>query len=270
MAMRKKFVAGNWKMNLDLGQVEGLSGGLKEKMGVCENGDQVDVAVCPPFVYLPSAAKILAGSSIGVGAQDVYFEGNGAFTGEVSVEMLKDVGCRYVIVGHSERRHVIGETDELINKKLKAVLEGGLEPILCIGELLEEREKGQTETVIERHLREGLKDVSKEQMAKVTIAYEPVWAIGTGKTATPDQAQEAHAFARKILADMFDDALAQATRIQYGGSVKPSNAAELMAKPDVDGALVGGASLKVDDFMGIIQGGIAPKGNCGCSCKCGA
>jgi len=270
MAMRKKFVAGNWKMNLNKQESEVLAAVLKEKMGVCENADRVDVAVCPPFVYLPIAAKILSGSSIGVGAQDVYFEGNGAFTGEVSVEMLKDVGCRFVIVGHSERRHVIGETDELINQKLKAALEGGIEPILCIGELLEEREKGQTEAVIERHLREGLKEVSKEQMAKVTIAYEPVWAIGTGKTATPDQAQEAHAFARKILADIYDESVAQATRIQYGGSVKPNNAAELMGQPDVDGALVGGASLKVDDFMGIIQGGLSPQGSCGCGCKSGS
>ena len=249
--MRKIFVAGNWKMNLDAAGAKALAAGLKEQF----NGCCVDVAVCPAFVYVPLVADILAGSNIAVGAQDVYFEGNGAFTGEVSVAMLKDVGCEYAIIGHSERRHVIGETDELINKKLRATLAGGVKAILCIGELLEEREANRTEAVIERHIRKGLADVTKNEMANVTVAYEPVWAIGTGKTASPQQAQDAHAFARGILADMFGNNVAQATRIQYGGSVKPSNAAELLGLADVDGALVGGASLKVDDFLGIIKGG---------------
>ena len=266
--MRKKFVAGNWKMNMDASGAAALASGLKEQLGGCDKGNGLDVAVCPPFVYLPTVAAALAGSNIGVGAQDVYFEANGAFTGEISVDMLKDVGCRFAIVGHSERRHVIGETDELINKKVLATLAGGLEVIFCIGELLEERQQNKTEAVNERQLRNGLANVTKEQMARVTVAYEPVWAIGTGVTATCQQAQEAHAFCRGVLSDIFDDETAQAVRIQYGGSVKPDNAAELMAQPDVDGALVGGASLKVDDFMGIIQCGLG-QGNCGCDCNCG-
>ena len=251
--MRKNFVAGNWKMNLNSAQAEELAAGLKKNISQI-TGD-VDVAICPPFVYLQTVAVAIAGSSIALGAQDVYFQTNGAFTGEISVEMLKDVGCRYVIVGHSERRHVIGEKDELINRKLQAVLEGGLLPILCIGELLEERENGQTEKVIERQIRQGLVDIDKGQMANVTLAYEPVWAIGTGKTASPEQAQQAHAFARSILEDMFGTDVATAIRIQYGGSVKPANAQILMSQTDVDGALVGGASLKVDDFLAIIQAG---------------
>ena len=249
--MRKTFIAGNWKMNLNAAEAKALACGLKEKVANC----CVEVAVCPAYVYIPQVAAVLADSCIGLGAQDVYFEGNGAFTGEVSVEMLKDVGCRYAIVGHSERRHVLGEDDDLTNKKLRAALAGGLEVILCIGELLEEREAGQTEAVIERHLRQGLAGASADEMARVTVAYEPVWAIGTGKTASKEQAQEAHAFARGILAEMFGPAVAEATRIQYGGSVKPGNAAELLSQPDVDGALVGGAALKVEDFMGIISAG---------------
>ena len=265
--MRKKFVAGNWKMNMDTSGVAALAAGLKEQLNICENASNVDVAVCPPFVYLPMVAAALKDSNIAVGAQDVYFEANGAFTGEISVAMLKDIGCDFVLAGHSERRHVIGETDELINKKVLAALEGGLEVILCIGELLEERQQNNTEAVNERQLRNGLANVSKDQMAKITIAYEPVWAIGTGVTATKEQAQEAHAFCRGVLSNIFDSEVAQTVRIQYGGSVKPDNAAELMAQPDVDGALVGGASLKVDDFIGIIQGGIG-KGKCGCNCNC--
>ena len=256
--MRKKFVAGNWKMNLDMSSAGQLAAGLKEQLPQLKAGTQpslCDVAVFPAFVHLSAVAKNVKGSDIALGAQDVYFEPNGAYTGQVSVEMLKDLGCRYVIVGHSERRHVMKESDDLVNRKLLAAIKGGLEVILCIGELLEEREANQMETVIERHLRTGLAGVNPGQMAGVTIAYEPVWAIGTGKTATPQQAQEAHAFARGVLADMFDDSIAQATRIQYGGSVKPDNAATLMGQPDVDGALVGGASLKVDDFVAIVRGG---------------
>lgn len=256
--MRKVFVAGNWKMNLDGSGAKALAAGLAEKLadanGCCKCCGGY-VAVCPPFVYIPAVVEAVAGSCVAVGAQDVYFEADGAFTGEISVAMLKDVGCKYVIVGHSERRHVLGESDEIINKKLLAVLEGGLEVILCVGELLAEREKGQTEEVIERHLRKGLAGVSPEQMAKVTIAYEPVWAIGTGKTATPEQAQEAHAFGRGVLCDMFGETVAQATLMQYGGSVKGDNAAELIGQKDVDGALVGGASLKVDGFLQIIMAG---------------
>jgi len=250
--MRKLFIAGNWKMNLDTAAAAALALGLKEKLSKGEPVD-VDLAVCPAFVHLPAVSQALTDSNIALGAQDIYFEANGAFTGEVSVEMLKDVGCQYVITGHSERRHVLGETDELINKKLRAALAGGLEVIFCVGELLSERENDQTQAVIERQLRRGLANVTAGQMAGVTIAYEPVWAIGTGKTATPGQAQQAHAFSRGIISAMFDDTLAQRIRIQYGGSVKPDNAAELMSQQDVDGALVGGASLKVDDFVGIIK-----------------
>ena len=249
--MRKTFVAGNWKMNLSLSEAVALAQGIKAKFAKC----CVEVGVCPAYVFIPQVVEVLKGSGIGVGAQDVYFEGNGAFTGEVSVQMLKDVGCKYVILGHSERRHVIGESDDLINQKVKAALDGGLHVILCIGELLEERQANQTEAVVERQLRTGLSGVTPEQMAEVTIAYEPVWAIGTGVTATPDQAQEAHKFSRGILADMFGNDIAQATSIQYGGSMKPGNAAELLGQPDVDGGLIGGAALKVDDFMAIVSAG---------------
>jgi len=258
--MRKKFIAGNWKMNLDRAGAAALAAGLKEKLAGGSALNTVDVALCPPFVYLCDVQSILAGTKIGLGAQDVYFEANGAFTGEISTAMLKDVGCRYVILGQSERRHVIGENDDLINRKLRAALTAGLDPILCIGELLLERENNKTNAVLEKQLRAGLANLSAGDMKKVTIAYEPVWAIGTGKTASPAQAQEAHAFSRKILHDLFGEPTAQATRIQYGGSVKASNAAELMCQADVDGVLVGGASLKVDEFLGIILGGASACG----------
>jgi len=254
--MRRFFIAGNWKMNLSAAEARVLAAEVAGKVAVENAAAKLDVAVCPAFVHLESVVRALQGAPVAVGGQDVYFEPNGAFTGEVSVAMLKDVGCRYVIIGHSERRHVIGETDELINRKVKAALAGGLEVILCIGELLEEWEKGQTEAVCQRHLRQGLAGVAAEQTAKVTIAYEPVWAIGTGKTATPEQAQEAQAYSRSVLAEMFGGRAAQAVRIQYGGSVKPANAEELLRQPDVDGALVGGASLKREDFWGIIQAGL--------------
>jgi triosephosphate isomerase len=190
---------------------------------------------------------------VALGAQDVYFEEKGAFTGEISAAMLKDVGCTYVLCGHSERRHVLGESDELVNKKLLASLAGGLLPILCVGELLEERDASQTEQVVERQVRAGLAGLSADKVSAVTIAYEPVWAIGTGRTATREQAQEVHAFIRGLLAKMYDQGVADEIRIQYGGSVKPGNAKELMSEPDVDGCLVGGASLKADDFVAIIK-----------------
>jgi len=183
----------------------------------------------------------------------VYFQPNGAFTGEISTAMLKDVGCRFVIVGHSERRHILGETDDLVNKKLKASLAAGLDAILCVGETLDERDASRTMAVVERHVRQGLADVGADDARRVTIAYEPVWAIGTGRNATPAQAQEVHKEIRGILTDVYDAALADSIRIQYGGSVKPDNAAEIMAQPDVDGALVGGASLKADSFLAIAR-----------------
>jgi triosephosphate isomerase len=253
--MRKPFVAGNWKMNTNsrtsVELVKRIAAGSVETAG-----QGVTVAVCPPFVYLQAVAKALSSSNIAVGAQDMYFEPEGAFTGEISSSMLKDVGCSYCLCGHSERRHVIGETDELINKKVAAAIGGGLLPILCVGELLEEREASQTNQVVTRHVKEGLAGLSAEKLQAVTIAYEPVWAIGTGLTATPDQAQEVHDFIRKLLAQMYDDQLAEEIRILYGGSVKPDNAADLMGQEDIDGLLVGGASLKADDFLAIIQAAV--------------
>lgn len=250
--MRKPFVAGNWKMNMDgrtsVELVERIASGSVEVAS-----QHVAVAVCPPFVYLQSVAKALSSSNIAVGAQDMYFESKGAFTGEISASMLKDVGCSYCLCGHSERRHVIGEPDELINKKVAAAVSGGLLPILCVGELLEEREASQTNDVVTRHVKEGLAGLSAEKLQAVTIAYEPVWAIGTGLTATPDQAQQVHDFIRKLLGKMYDEKTAEEICILYGGSVKPNNAAELMGQKDIDGVLVGGASLKADDFIAIIQ-----------------
>ena len=252
VVMRKPFVAGNWKMNTNSQSSVELADRLAS--GSVESaGHTVTVAVFPPFVYLQAVGDALNGSSIAIGAQDVYFESDGAFTGEISISMLKDIGCNYCLCGHSERRHVIGETDELINKKVTAAINGGLLPILCIGELLEEREASQTEKIVTRQMKEGLAGLSLEKLAAVTIAYEPVWAIGTGLTATPQQAQEVHDFIRKLLARMYDEQLAEEIRILYGGSVKPGNAAELMGQQDVDGVLVGGASLKADDFLAIIQ-----------------
>lgn len=248
--MRKPFLAGNWKMNTNSTTAVNLAAGLAKELAEIRS---VDTAVCPPFVYLQSVAAALAASDIALGAQDVYFEGNGAFTGEISCEMLKDCGCTYVIIGHSERRHVIGETDELINRKIKAAIQSGLCPIFCVGELLEERDSGKTNDVVAAQLRKGLEGVSADQVKAVTIAYEPVWAIGTGRNATPDQAQEVHAMLRGLLAEMYDPTLAETLRIQYGGSAKPANAADLMAQPDVDGLLVGGASLKVEDFAAMVK-----------------
>ncbi len=248
--MRTPFVAGNWKMNMDkessVELVKGIGAGEAAGKGV-------DVAVCPPFVYLDAVSQAAKDACIGVGAQDIYFEEKGAFTGEVSAAMLKDVGCSYAICGHSERRHVIGETDETVNKKVRATLDGGLSAILCVGETKEEREAEKTEAVVKRHVQEGLKGLSADEAKKVTIAYEPVWAIGTGLTATPEQAQEVHAFIRKLLAEMYDEDTAQQMRIQYGGSAKPHNAADLMGQADIDGLLVGGASLKADSFIEIIK-----------------
>jgi triosephosphate isomerase (TIM) len=250
--MRKPYVAGNWKMNLNLAEAKALVEGLKQGLPAgWEKG--IDVAVCPPYYMLVPLAEGLKGSQIGLGAQNCYFEPKGAFTGEISPAMLKDVGCTYVLCGHSERRHVIKESDELVGKKVNASISGGLLPILCVGELLEQRDAGQTEQVVERHLRTGLAGLGAEKVAAVTIAYEPVWAIGTGRTATRQQAQEVHQFIRALLAKMYGRELAEETRILYGGSVKPDNAGELMAEPDVDGLLVGGASLKADDFVQIIH-----------------
>ena len=248
--MRRKFVAGNWKMNTDSQSSVALAKAVAA--GAAKLSDRT-VAVCPPFVYLAAVGAALKGSSLALGSQDLYFEANGAFTGEISAAMLKDVGCTHAICGHSERRHVIGEKDDLINKKLKAALAGGLLPIFCVGELLAERDANQTESVVDRQLKLGLNGISEAQMDQITVAYEPVWAIGTGRTATPQQAQEVHAFIRDRLKTLYGKKIAEHTCIQYGGSVKPGNAADLMGQPDVDGLLVGGASLKAEDFVAIMK-----------------
>jgi len=256
--MRRPFVAGNWKMNLNLASARQLVVALR---GQLPPDPPVDVAVCPPYPYLLAVADALDGSFVKLGAQNVYFADNGAFTGEVSTQMLLDVRCTYAIIGHSERRHTIGqgEDDQMLNRKCKSALAAGLVPIFCIGEKLEQRDSGQTETVLERQLRGGLVGIDAEQLGRMVIAYEPVWAIGTGKNATPQQAQEAHSFIRNLIGRLYSPEVAGLIRIQYGGSVKPDNAEELMAQPDVDGALVGGASLKVEQFVPIIEATIRTK-----------
>ena len=254
--MRKPFVAGNWKMNTLADSAAQLAGELAKNL---PDGN-VEVALCPPFVYLTTVKQALGSSPIKLGAQNAYFEPKGAFTGEISCQMLKDVGCDYVILGHSERRHILGETNELINKKLKAAINFQLKPILCLGELLEERDANQTEKVIQTQLEEGLIELDAKALENLVIAYEPVWAIGTGRTATPEQAQEVHKFIRNWLTQKFSPDFAENCTIQYGGSVKANNAADLMSQPDVDGALVGGASLKADEFVKIIQATITAKG----------
>ncbi|MGQ9648554.1 MAG: triose-phosphate isomerase [Phycisphaerae bacterium] len=252
--MRRKFVAGNWKMNLNIAKARALAEGLKAKIPA---PIPVDLAVFPPFTMLSAVGEALKGSAIRLGAQNCYFEPEGAFTGEVSPGMLVDVGCELVLIGHSERRHILGETNPMLKKKIVAALAAGLKVIYCVGEKLDEREAGRTEAVLYQQVYEVLgPDVD---LANVVIAYEPVWAIGTGKTATPDQAQEAHAYIRREIGKLYNSTAAQTLRIQYGGSVKASNARELMNQPDVDGALVGGASLKIDEFIGIIEGAAAPR-----------
>jgi len=251
MNMRRLLIAGNWKMNLDHASSIALAEGLKS---AAENVADIDIAVCPPCVYIQSVKDVLAGSKIGLGAQDVYFEKEGAFTGEISTGMLKDIGCQYVILGHSERRHILHESSELINRKVLATLAAGLTPILCVGELLAEREAGVTDLVVRRQFDGSLSGVTAEQMKTVVIAYEPVWAIGTGKVATPEQAEEVHVVIRALIAERYGKEVAGVVRIQYGGSVKAENSKDILLKPNVDGALVGGASLKVDAFMGIING----------------
>lgn len=247
--MRRYFIAGNWKMNLTRSDSVALVEALKS--GVASS-NAVDIAVCPPNVYLDAVSAVAADSPVGLGAQNMYHEPAGAFTGEVSAAMLTDIGCQYVILGHSERRHVLGETDADINKKVVAALAGGLTPILCVGEQLAEREAGQTAAVVKSQFEGSLAGISAEEASKLVIAYEPVWAIGTGKVATPAQAEEVHADLRSLLESTYNSQVADQVRIQYGGSVKPDNAGELLAQPNIDGALVGGASLKADSFLGII------------------
>lgn len=251
--MRRPFIAGNWKMNLNRASAVALAEALAKQ---AESLQGVDLAVCPPSCYLDAVGRALAGSKVALGAQNMYHEKDGAYTGELSAAMLLDLGCKYVILGHSERRHILGETDAAINKKVHAALAAGLLPIVCVGELLEEREAGNTLAVIQTQFDGSLAGISAEQMPKVVIAYEPVWAIGTGKVATPQQAEDVHLALRKIIAERYNGSIADSVRLQYGGSVKPDNAASLLKQPDIDGALVGGASLKVDQFLGIVAGAL--------------
>ena len=249
--MRKTIIAGNWKMHKTIVEAIELANGLKRELFKLDF-NAVDVVLCPAFTALSEVAEVLAETGIGLGAQDIYWLDEGAFTGEVSPLMLRDAGCQFVIIGHSERRQFFGESNEGVNKKIKAALRAGLTPIVCVGENLQEREANKTFKVIDDHINNGLVDISASDMLNLVIAYEPVWAIGTGKTATPEQAQEVHKFIRDLLKKNYGQEVACSVRIQYGGSVKPENITELMNKPDVDGALVGGASLKVDSFSAIV------------------
>lgn len=248
--MRQTYVAGNWKMNMDKESAVALVKELVVQLKACKN----KIMVAPPFVYIDAVSQVVNGTNIILGAQNCAATENGAHTGEVSVEMLKNLGVQTVILGHSERRYEFGESDELINKKVIRALGSGLDVVLCIGELLAQREVGRAEKVCERQLNSALAGVSKEQLAHVTIAYEPVWAIGTGKTATPADAQQIHAYARRVIEKMYDRGAADNIIIQYGGSMNVKNYKDLLAQPDVDGGLIGGASLKAETFIPICNG----------------
>jgi len=248
--VRKPLIAGNWKMNMLRDTSIALIHQLLDKSKL---SDKVEVAVCPPSVYLHDVGAALRGSHIALGAQNMYHTEEGAYTGEISGKMLKDLGCRYVILGHSERRQLMGETDAQVNQKVHAALKVGLVPIVCVGETLDQREAGQTTAVVRTQTEGSLAGLTSEQAAGIVLAYEPVWAIGTGKTATPAQAEEVHADIRALLTKLFGAETAQKIRIQYGGSVKADNAKELLSQPNIDGALVGGASLKADSFLPIIE-----------------
>ncbi len=248
--MRRRLIAGNWKMNKTTSDAIELANGLKRELYKI---DDVTIVACPPFTALDEVAEVVHESNIGLGAQNMHWEDAGAFTGEVSPLMLKDLGCAYVILGHSERRQYFHETNETINKKTKTALRHSLTPIVCVGETLQEREAGKAFDVIKDHVVHSLADLAAEDMDRVIIAYEPVWAIGTGKTATPEQAQEVHAYIRALLSKSFGSDVAERVIILYGGSVKPGNTAELVNQKDIDGALVGGASLEVASFTGIVK-----------------
>jgi len=228
-----------------------LANGLKRELFELE--DVIDIVICPTFTALSETGEVVTDSNISLGAQDVYWETQGAFTGEISAPMLKDAGAKYVIIGHSERRQYFGETNETVNKKIKAALSCGLLPIVCVGENLKQRESNKTFAVLDDHVQNGLKEISDSEISKIVIAYEPVWAIGTGKTATSQQAQEAQEYIRNLIQKMYNKEIAQNLRIQYGGSVKPENIQELASQADVDGALVGGASLSIDSFAKIVK-----------------
>jgi triosephosphate isomerase (TIM) len=251
--MRKKIIAGNWKMNKTVSEAQNLAAAIKRDL---DSEAKVDVVLCPPFTAISAVSQAVSGTQIAVGAQNMHYEPSGAYTGEISAEMLREQYCRYVILGHSERRQFFGETDASVNKKTVAALAAGLKPIVCVGETLEEREADRIEDVIRTQINGGLAGLSEADMKNVVIAYEPVWAIGTGKTASPEQAQEVHAFIRSLLAGLSSQATADTVRIQYGGSMKPNNAAELLSKPDIDGGLIGGAALDAPSFIGIVKAAI--------------
>jgi len=248
--MRRPLIVGNWKMNKSSAESVKLISELREMISDVRD---VEVVIAPPFTALGSVATAIKNSNILLSAQNTFWEDSGAFTGEISPSMLKDIGCQYTIIGHSERRQYFAETNEMVNKKIKAALKVSLTSIVCIGETLKEREMGETFVVIKRQLTEGLNGLSSDEMKKIVIAYEPVWAIGTGRTATPDQAQEVHKFIRQQIAQIFGEEVAENLRILYGGSVKPDNIDQLMAQRDIDGALVGGASLKAEPFARIVK-----------------
>ena len=253
--MRKKIVAANWKMNMLQAEAAEFVKDLLLEIG---DMSAVEVVIVPPFTAIAKVVEALGkAQNIKVGAQNMFWEHSGAFTGEISAPMLRDLFVRYVVLGHSERRQMFGETDEIVNRKVRAALDAKLRPIVCVGETLEQREKGSVEKILSLQLRGSLAGLKRKDFQEIVVAYEPVWAIGTGRSATPEQAQEAHAFIRQTLGEMSDDATAEKVRIQYGGSVKPDNARELLAQPDIDGALVGGWSLDPRSFAQIVRAGVA-------------
>jgi len=248
--MRRPIIVGNWKMYKDVNEAIELANNIKRAVF---DVDSVEIVICPPFIDLGDVGEMLVETNIALGAQNCYWEEEGAFTGEVSPKMLKSVGCRYVIIGHSERRKYFGETNETVNRKIRAVSDSGLIPIMCVGEVLEEREANKTLEVVRTQVTEGLKGFDEQYLEHLVIAYEPVWAIGTGRTATPEQAQEVHAMIRGLLKELYSEPFAESKCILYGGSVKPENIEALMKEEDIDGGLIGGASLKSDSFVDIIK-----------------
>ena len=258
--MRGFVIAGNWKMNTDVESASALARDIVATISSVHLPETVRIVVCPPFTQLAAVAAHTTASTIGLGAQNVHFEENGAYTGEISADMLRKTGCTHVIIGHSERRQYFGETDETVNRKIVKAIEHGLTPIVCIGETLAEREQGAVHTVLSAQIAGAFRGLSRDDVARIILAYEPVWAIGTGRTATPAQAQEAHAFIRSLLAASMDAMLAEGMIIQYGGSMNADNAFELLSQPDVDGGLIGGASLKVAQFVSIVGAAIRAAG----------
>jgi len=247
---KKPFIVGNWKMNLTLAEGVAFAKSLRKSL---QNKNEIISGICPPFTFLKDISRVLEGSSICIGAQNIHSEKNGAYTGEISALMVKDAGCTHVLIGHSERRHLFGEIDSFINAKMKTALSIDLKPIFCIGETLNEREEGKTKYVVKNQLKNGLLGIARNGVEELVIAYEPVWAIGTGKTASPEQANEVHSFIRGFLTDEYGKDVADSVYIQYGGSVKPENTKELIAQPEIDGLLVGGASIKLESFLKIID-----------------